>query len=309
MTGRAKSLRELTLQECTAAWYQSIAARTSRKLVQRCKEPVMDDTLQGPPVPHAADIQQPSTSVTPVTAAPAPTTQTPTADTGTMRVPDFVKDLDLTATQETQTTPPAPVSVPGWREQLPIASVAIVLGAALVAWSLWQRRRVMHTRSDTGTVRSGMTRPGADHSSTAHAAKRTHAKLTVQESIAVQRDVSDLTEKLAQQSEAMAHQLDVRTARLETLLAQADDRIAALEKQLAARPAAAIEAKPAASHTAAPAPAHASTPFERLEAPGMQHRDVYTLADSGLTPVQIAQRLGKPTGQVELILNLRRAAV
>jgi hypothetical protein len=269
----------------------------------------MDDTLQGPPVPHAADIQQPSTSVTPVTAAPAPTTQTPTADTGTMRVPDFVKDLDLTATQETQTTPPAPVSVPGWREQLPIASVAIVLGAALVAWSLWQRRRVMHTRSDTGTVRSGMTRPGADHSSTAHAAKRTHAKLTVQESIAVQRDVSDLTEKLAQQSEAMAHQLDVRTARLETLLAQADDRIAALEKQLAARPAAAIEAKPAASHTAAPAPAHASTPFERLEAPGMQHRDVYTLADSGLTPVQIAQKLGKPTGQVELILNLRRAAV
>jgi hypothetical protein len=107
----------------------------------------------------------------------------------------------------------------------------------------------------------------------------------------------------------MAHQLDVRTARLETLLAQADDRIAALEKQLAARPAAAIEAKPAASHTAAPASAHAAAPFERLEAPGMQHRDVYTLADSGLTPVQIAQKLGKPTGQVELILNLRRAAV
>jgi hypothetical protein len=158
---------------------------------------------------------------------------------------------------------------------------------------LWQRQRVLRTRSDAGTVRSGTARSGADQSNPAHAAKRGHAKLTVQESIAVQRDVSDLTEKLAQQSEAMAHQLDVRTARLETLLAQADDRIAALEKQLAARPGAAIEAKP----------------FERLEAPGMQHRDVYTLADSGLTPVQIAQKLGKPTGQVELILNLRRAAV
>lgn len=248
----------------------------------------MDDTLQGPPIPQTAEPQQTATTVTPVTAAPAPTTDAPTADTAVARVPDFVKDLDLTATQQTQPMPPVTPST--WREQLPVASVAIVLGAALVAWSLWQRRRVMRQRGNAVVAKAG---------------KRERTKLTVQESLAVQRDVADLTEKLAQQSEAMAHQLDVRSARLETLLTKADERIAVLEKQLAAKAPAMMEAKPATASTLAPA----STPFERLEAPGMQHRDVYTLADSGLTPVQIAQKLGKPTGQVELILNLRRAAV
>jgi hypothetical protein len=37
------------------------------------------------------------------------------------------------------------------------------------------------------------------------------------------------------------------------------------------------------------------------------HRKVYDLADQGLTPVDIARRIEKPTGQVELILALRRA--
>jgi hypothetical protein len=39
------------------------------------------------------------------------------------------------------------------------------------------------------------------------------------------------------------------------------------------------------------------------------HREVLELADQGLSPVEIAQRLGKPTGQVELVLNLRRATL
>ncbi len=37
------------------------------------------------------------------------------------------------------------------------------------------------------------------------------------------------------------------------------------------------------------------------------HQQVYGLSDSGLTPVEIAQATNLPTGQVELILNLRKA--
>jgi hypothetical protein len=37
------------------------------------------------------------------------------------------------------------------------------------------------------------------------------------------------------------------------------------------------------------------------------HQQVYGLADAGLSPVEIAQATNLPTGQVELILNLRKA--
>ncbi|MEK6675906.1 MAG: hypothetical protein AABZ47_09665 [Planctomycetota bacterium] len=36
------------------------------------------------------------------------------------------------------------------------------------------------------------------------------------------------------------------------------------------------------------------------------HQPVYQLADSGLAPIDVAQELGRPTGEVELILALRR---
>lgn len=38
-------------------------------------------------------------------------------------------------------------------------------------------------------------------------------------------------------------------------------------------------------------------------------RTVVDLAEAGLTPVQIAQKLGRPTGQVELILSLRKIGI
>ena len=39
------------------------------------------------------------------------------------------------------------------------------------------------------------------------------------------------------------------------------------------------------------------------------HHDAFAMADQGMTAVQIAQRLQKPTGQIELVLNLRRAKI
>lgn len=236
----------------------------------------MDDTaeLQGPPLPtESAPQPQTETHVKPVTAAPPPPESAPTDQSReTMLVPEFAKQLqtDQTRQEAGSNVPPAP-HVPAWREQLPVASVAILLGAMLVGWSLWQRRKLLKQQA---------LKPAAARS------------MTIAESQQLQRDVADLTEKLA-------HQLDVRAARLEKMLEQADQRIATMEKLLAAKPAPVmIEPKP-----------RSSTPLQGLDTPALQHRDVYALADEGLTPVQIAQRLSKPTGQIELILNLRKASL
>ena len=120
----------------------------------------------------------------------------------------------------------------------------------------------------------------------ATAAKRT-------ENAALANDLTELTERLA-------NELDVKAERIEALLAAADDRIRHLERLSLETPR--------------------SSPDPRLVEPrhrvrhesygaDASHQEVYELADAGLPAVDIARKLDKPTGQVELILNLRRGTV
>ncbi len=105
-------------------------------------------------------------------------------------------------------------------------------------------------------------------------------------------DLQDLTRRLA------AH-LDNKAARLEKLLGEADQRIAQLERHGVQAPPrqgdgsnAVVEVRPfesSASRTG-------SDPLSR---------EVCDLADTGLSPVQIAQQLDEQIGKVELILALR----
>lgn len=65
------------------------------------------------------------------------------------------------------------------------------------------------------------------------------------------------------------------------------------------------------SHTqpeAAPPPPTEPDPPAPTVAVSDRRLPVYALADEGLTPLQIAQRLGQPIGEIELILNLRESA-
>lgn len=92
----------------------------------------------------------------------------------------------------------------------------------------------------------------------------------------VMADATELAQRLAAQ-------LDAKAARLEQLIEEADERLARLE-----------------GGGAAPrTPAAAADPV---------HARVHELADRGLSPVDIARETGQPTGQVELILALRRRA-
>jgi hypothetical protein len=99
-------------------------------------------------------------------------------------------------------------------------------------------------------------------------------------------DMQELADRLAQE-------MDQRAARLEQLIAAADARLVEL-KSLPRRAARDSAAAPAASAIPPHDPAFAQ---------------IYALADAGATPVEIARTTGRPTGQVELILNLRRGSI
>lgn len=99
---------------------------------------------------------------------------------------------------------------------------------------------------------------------------------------------STMAADLEELGERLAAKLEARAARLEQLLDQADRRIRALE---------ASAAQPPEPRPLDPKPPRGADPT---------HARVHELADQGLSAVEIARAMGLPTGQVELILNLRR---
>lgn len=119
----------------------------------------------------------------------------------------------------------------------------------------------------------------------------------------VRRDLEELMVEVEQLAKRFAGQMDARAAKLETLLREADQRIAELRRlqggtaDAAAKPNAAARAEDVAA--AGPAP---------LEAPADPlARAVYRLCDEGLAPPDIARKLNEHVGKVELILALRQA--
>ncbi len=117
---------------------------------------------------------------------------------------------------------------------------------------------------------------------------------TVAELNALRSDLNELGERLAQK-------LDHKAAHLESLLARAEHAAEELRHLRAATTQAGTRL--------APPPTRSDGFIESHAALDPLHARVAELADQGLAPVQIAQRLGQPTGQIELILALRRRFV
>lgn len=117
----------------------------------------------------------------------------------------------------------------------------------------------------------------------------------------VERQMTELLVELEQMARQMTAQLDTRATKLELLIKEADDKIALF--------------RALAQGAVSPAEGHGSTgPARTLPsdvAPGLapsidsRHLQVYELADAGLTARQIAQQLGRPHGEIELILAIR----
>lgn len=146
--------------------------------------------------------------------------------------------------------------------------------------------------------------------------------------------MEELLLRLEEVSRRTNAQLDTKFARLEAVVRDADDRIGRLERLVAAAGVAANRAAAEEGNLASAPPTadsggdaagagdpgrgsapavrpseHRGQPVPAREADSRVPADVRRireLADGGLTPIKIAERLGLPLGEVELVLNLRR---
>lgn len=107
----------------------------------------------------------------------------------------------------------------------------------------------------------------------------------------VRRDIDALLVELQELSRRISAEIDVRFAKLEVAMRDADRRIAALNRL---------------THQGQTKPV--DEPEDAGEGQDIRHAIVYELADQGYSPVEIAKDLGKTPGEVELILNLRQAS-
>ncbi|HWB54560.1 MAG TPA: hypothetical protein VG722_10220 [Tepidisphaeraceae bacterium] len=91
--------------------------------------------------------------------------------------------------------------------------------------------------------------------------------------------------ELTQMAQQISAQLDTRSAKLEALIREADEKV----RQLSALR---NNGAPATTETA---PA----------AQDQRYMEIYTMADQGAPVAEIAQKLDRPAGEIELILALR----
>ena len=130
----------------------------------------------------------------------------------------------------------------------------------------------------------------------------------------VEREMSNLLVELSEMARQVTAQLDTRSTKLELLMREADEKIETLQRLQSSLP-------PNPQSNQSPAPAFRQSAAERaalmqpLDAappppPEPQvdprHAEIYALADQGRTPRDIASQLGRPSGEVELILALRQ---
>jgi len=163
------------------------------------------------------------------------------------------------------------------------------------------------------------------------ARSKAHDKLSVQERVQMQfRDrniycdqMNELMAALADLSRQINGQIDTRLAKLEILLRQADEKIDALNRHKEKYPnsdqkQSSTKKQPAPSEQAdkelsgedikdIAAQFHQSLPPEKQtngENLSPQARQILELFNQGISKIDIAQQLGRPIGEIELILSL-----
>jgi hypothetical protein len=119
----------------------------------------------------------------------------------------------------------------------------------------------------------------------------------------VERQMQNLLVELSEMARQMNAQVDTRAAKLQELIKHADERIAELKK-LEGEPPEPKDFTPPSEPAPAP-PVEERLPVVELDP---RHAEIYSLADQGKGAKEIATRLGRPSGEVELILALRRGA-
>ena len=120
--------------------------------------------------------------------------------------------------------------------------------------------------------------------------------------------------ELHDQARELQAQLDSKIGILEHLIRDAEQQADRLEAAIG-RASEMVQASGDVSSPQAPAMA-AKSSMTRIDAGGARagnsasrrHAEIYSLADQGLTSAAIANRVGSPIGEIELILGLRAKA-
>jgi hypothetical protein len=126
------------------------------------------------------------------------------------------------------------------------------------------------------------------------------SKKTLAQQRSVERQMETLVVELEKMARQITAQLDTRAGKLELLIKEADEKIAGLARAAASGPTPG-QSNPTIGATTPPT----STLLSEHDA---RHNDVYSLADQGRAPHEIAHILDRPSGEVELILALRKRA-
>ncbi len=112
----------------------------------------------------------------------------------------------------------------------------------------------------------------------------------------VERQRQNLLVELSEMARQISAQLDTRATKLEILIKDADQRLAELARMRANPPKDSIISAPMEdSPNIAPPPIEVDP----------RHVEIYQLADSGQSTQDIAAKLDRPKGEIELILALR----
>lgn len=115
------------------------------------------------------------------------------------------------------------------------------------------------------------------------------------------RDVGQVMLELDQLSRQLHGRLDTKLARLEAVIQDADGRIDKLSR-LVRR----ADGEPQLEITLDREEPYEAPPPEPTQEEGDRHTAVYRLADDGTSPIEIAQHIGRPVGEIDLILALRQ---
>jgi hypothetical protein len=151
---------------------------------------------------------------------------------------------------------------------LPTTTLWLLAAAAVVALSVGVLLIVLIAR-----------RPGPPR-------KQTHIGPADQR--ALERDITSLMHELSNMARQVGQQLDARSSRLQQLIAAADERIERLR-----------DAAPAVQ------PEPVTVEREVSSEPDPRDVEIYALCDQGVATREIAQRLGRPSGEIELVIALR----
>jgi len=127
-------------------------------------------------------------------------------------------------------------------------------------------------------------------------------RLTLAQQRSVERQMSTLLVELSEMARKISSQLDTRAAKLEALIKEADEKIATLKSIDSPKPAPPPRMRLTSD---IPEDEPSSTPALNFEPPDPRYEQVYMLADQGRTAIEIARKLDRPSGEIELILALR----